>query len=120
MQVHTEDPPLLYDYNGFPPETYKLKYPTPAATVAAKHAVELLKGAGIDVATEGERGLDHGVFVPLLKLFPDANIPVFQVSLLASFDAAAHLSLGKALAPLRDAGVLIVGSGSTFHNAGSR
>jgi len=109
-------PPMLYDYYGFPPESYKLTWPAPGAPALATRVQELLSQAGIPSATDDQRGFDHGTFVPLKLTYPDASIPTLQLSLLASLDPAAHLALGRALAPLRDEGVFIIGSGMTFHN----
>lgn len=109
-------PPLLYDYSGFPPHTYQLKWPAPGAPAQAARALALLKAAGIPTATDARRGFDHGVFVPLKVAFPKAHIPTFQISLKRGLDPAAHLAIGRALAPLRDEGVLIIGSGMSFHN----
>jgi aromatic ring-opening dioxygenase catalytic subunit (LigB family) len=109
-------PPLYFDYYGFPPHTYELKWPAPGSPELAARVRDLLKAAGIESAENGERGLDHGVFVPLKLTFPDASIPVIQLSLRADLDPAEHLKIGKALAPLRDEGVLIIGSGMSYHN----
>ena len=109
-------PPLLFDYYNFPEHTYHLKYPAPGAPALARDVAGLLKEAGFDVVEERERGLDHGVFVPFLLIYPEADIPVLQMSLRRDLDPAAHLALGAALAPLRRAGVLIVGSGMSYHN----
>lgn len=109
-------PSLIYDYGGFPPHTYQLTYPAPGAPDVATRAAELLGDAGIEHRLDPERGWDHGVFVPLKVMFPDADVPVVAVSLRADLDPAAHVEIGRALAPLRDEGVLVVGSGSSFHN----
>lgn len=109
-------PPMLHDYYGFPPESYQLTWPAPGAPALATRVQELLTQAGIPSATDDARGFDHGTFVPLKLTYPDAAIPTLQLSLLASLDPAAHLALGRALAPLRDEGVFIIGSGMTFHN----
>ena len=109
-------PNLLFDYYGFPPHTYELTWPVPAASDVATRARDLLTKAGIDSAEDAERGLDHGVFVPLKLTFPDAQIPTVQLSLRAGLDPATHIAIGRALAPLRDEGVLIVGSGMSYHN----
>ena len=113
---HQAEPDLLYDYYGFPPEAYQVSYPAPGAPEVARSAAELLSNSGIDVALDEQRGFDHGVFVPLKLMYPDANIPCLQISLRADMDPAAHVALGKALAPLRDQNVMILGSGSSFHN----
>ena len=109
-------PDLLFDYYGFPPHTYQLRYPAPGAPELARRVRRLLDEAGIESGEAPDRGFDHGVFVPLLLMYPDADIPVLQLSLKHNLDAAAHLAIGKALAPLRGEGVLIVGSGFSFHN----
>jgi aromatic ring-opening dioxygenase catalytic subunit (LigB family) len=111
-----EHPALIYDYYGFPEETYQLKWPAPGSPEVAERAAELLRNAGLPVAGNPIRGFDHGVFVPLKVAFPQADIPVVQLSLAGSLDPALHLAVGSALAPLRDEGVLIVGSGMSFHN----
>ena len=109
-------PPLLYDYYGFPESTYQITFPAPGAPEIATRISELLKAAGIECTYDHARGFDHGVFVPLKVAFPKADVPIVQVSLLASMDPAEHIRLGQALAPLRDEGVLIVGSGMSYHN----
>jgi len=112
----SEHPGLIFDYYGFPPETYQLTWPAPGAPWLAERASELIAAAGLPSAIDPERGFDHGVFVPLKVAFSDADIPVVQMSLHASLNPALHLAAGRALAPLRDEGVLIVGSGMSFHN----
>jgi aromatic ring-opening dioxygenase catalytic subunit (LigB family) len=109
-------PPLIYDYTNFPPHTYALRYDAPGSPELARRVRELLAAAGIDSAADTERGFDHGVFVPFRLMYPDADIPVVQLSIRSDYDPAAHLALGAALAPLRDEGVLIVGSGMSFHD----
>ena len=111
-----EHPPLLFDYYGFPPHTYALTWPAPGAPPIAARIRELLAEAGIPSREDATRGFDHGAFVPLKVAFPDAAIPTLQLSLDASLAPATHLRLGRALAPLRKEGVLIVGSGMSFHN----
>lgn len=107
---------LLYDYYGFPEHTYHLTYPATGSADVAASVAELLNLAGISSTSETNRGLDHGVFIPFKLIYPEADIPIVQLSLLHSLDPAAHLAIGKALAPLRDEGVLIVGSGLSYHN----
>jgi aromatic ring-opening dioxygenase catalytic subunit (LigB family) len=114
--LSSAQPPLLYDYYGFPPETYELTWPAPGSPTLAGRVQELLKGAGIESAQETQRGFDHGVFIPLKLAFPEAQLPTVQLSLRAGLDPAEHLALGRALAPLRDEGVLIIGSGMSYHN----
>ena len=109
-------PALIYDYTGFPPHTYALTYPAPGAPALADRIVELLTAAGLPARTDRSRGFDHGVFIPFLLIFPDADIPVVPLSLRRDLDPAEHLAAGRALASLRDEGVLIVGSGMSYHN----
>lgn len=109
-------PAMLFDYYGFPEHTYRLSYPAPGAPELAKRVETLLAEAGIRTATDSVHGFDHGVFVPFLIVDPEAKIPVLMVSLQQNLDAAQHIGFGAALAPLRDEGVLIVGSGSSYHN----
>ena len=107
---------LIYDYNGFPAHTYQLTYPAAGAPQLAQRLVELLGQAQLPARVDPSRGFDHGVFIPLKLMFPDADVPVIQLSLRSDMDAAAHLQAGRALAALRDENVLIVGSGMSFHN----
>lgn len=107
---------LLFDYYNFPEHTYRLTYPAAGAPELAQQVRTLLTEAGLPCEVEAERGLDHGVFVPFLLIYPDADIPVVQLSLRESLDPAEHLRMGRALETLRDQGVLIVGSGMTYHN----
>ena len=107
---------MLYDYYGFPEHTYKLSYPAPGDPELAVEVKRLIEAAGLPVATDGERGFDHGVFVPFLIVDPKAEIPVVMLSLRKDLDPAFHIKLGKALQPLRDQGVAIVGSGMSFHD----
>ena len=109
-------PPLIYDYYGFPPHTYQLQYPAPGLPRLAQRACELLESSGLSAIIDPARGLDHGVFVPLKVAFPNASIPVVEMSLDQSLDPSLHMAAGKALAPLRSEGVLIVGAGMSFHN----
>ncbi|EAT10929.1 dioxygenase [Bermanella marisrubri] len=109
-------PELLYDYSGFPAETYQIQYPSSGAPDLAKQVSAELSKAGIANQLEHERGFDHGVFVPLKLMFPQADVPVIQVSLLHSLDAAKHIAIGKALQPLLEQNLLFIGSGFSFHN----
>lgn len=109
-------PPMFYDYYGFPPDAYTLSWPAPGDPVLAARVRELLGAAGFPTASDPDRGYDHGTFVPLKVTWPDAEIPTVQLSLRAGLDPAEHLAMGRALAPLRDEGVFLVGSGMTFHN----
>ena len=107
---------LEYDYYGFPPETYHIRWPAPGAPELVAEAEKLIAAAGLPAALDPSRRLDHGVFVPLAVAWPEANVPLAQMSLHRSFDPALHIAAGRALAPLRDEGVLILGSGMSFHN----
>ncbi|HSM01625.1 MAG TPA: class III extradiol ring-cleavage dioxygenase [Acidimicrobiia bacterium] len=107
--------PLVYDFWGFPEHYYRVQYPAPGAPALAAEVRGLLSGSGHDVADDSERGLDHGAYVPLVEMYPDADVPVLQVSM-PTLDPRALFEVGKALAPLRDRGVLIVGSGFATHN----
>lgn len=109
-------PGMLYDYGGFPEFTYSLQWPAPGNPALAARASQLLREAGFETATESERGYDHGTFVPMMIAFPEASIPVAQLSLVAGLDPATHFAMGAALEPLRDEGVLIIGSGMSYHN----
>ncbi len=109
-------PPMLYDYYGFPPESYTITWPAPGEPAIAARVQELLGKAGIATATNAERGFDHGTFVPLKLAYPEANIPTVQLSLKVGLDPEEHLAIGRALAPLRDEGVFIIGSGMSYHN----
>jgi aromatic ring-opening dioxygenase catalytic subunit (LigB family) len=109
-------PGMLYDYGGFPAHTYQVVYPALGAPALAPRVQDLLHGAGLPVALDGQRGYDHGTFVPLAVMYPKADVPVLQMSLRTGLDPAEHIALGRALAPLRDEGVLIVCSGLSYHN----
>lgn len=109
-------PGMVYDYGGFPPETYTIRYGAPGLPMLAERAADLLRAAGIAVATDPLRGYDHGTFSVMKVLYPEETMPLVQMSLRADMDPAAHLAAGRALAPLRDEGVLIVGNGLSYHN----
>ena len=109
-------PEMIYDFGGFEPELYKMVYPAPGSPTLADRAVALLVGAGYQAQPVSHRGYDHGTWVPLKLLYPDADVPVVQISVQPQAGAAHHVALGQALAPLRDEGVLIIGSGTTTHN----
>jgi aromatic ring-opening dioxygenase catalytic subunit (LigB family) len=109
-------PKLIFDYSGFPEHTYQLTWPAPGDPELAARVAGLLQKAGLPTGLSVDRGFDHGVFVPLKVAFPQTQIPVVTLSLAQSLDPALHLAAGRALAPLRDEGVLIIGSGMSFHN----
>jgi aromatic ring-opening dioxygenase catalytic subunit (LigB family) len=112
-------PPLLFDYYGFPPHTYQLRYDAPGSPELAERAAQLLRDAGFYARLDPARGLDHGVFVPLKVALPEATIPVVEMSLDASLEPGLHLAAGQALSSLRDEGVLILATGMSFHNLGA-
>jgi aromatic ring-opening dioxygenase catalytic subunit (LigB family) len=109
-------PPMLYDYYGFPEHTYRVRYDAPGSPEVAGRVGELLGQAGIASATDDQRGFDHGVFSPFVVSHPKADVPIVQLSMKIGYDPAEHLAAGRALMPLRDEGVMIVGSGLSFHN----
>ncbi len=110
------NPSMVYDYSGFPPETYKIVYPAPGAPDLAQRTADLIKAAGLPTRLDSKQGFDHGTFAPAYVMYPKADMPIYQVSLQSGYDPAAHFALGRALAPLRNEGVLIVGSGLSYHN----
>ena len=112
----SQNPPMLYDYYGFPAESYELQYPAPGDPRLASRIASLLSDHGVESRLDHDRGFDHGVFIPLLLMYPDADIPCIQISLSSSLDAAFHVQLGQALATLKNDNVLILGSGYSFHN----
>jgi aromatic ring-opening dioxygenase catalytic subunit (LigB family) len=114
--MSSSQPPMLYDYYGFPPESYTITWPAPGEPALAARVQELLGKAGFASASDSARGFDHGTFVPLKLTYPDADVPTVQLSLKAGLDPAEHLAIGRALAPLRDEGVFIIGSGMSYHN----
>ena len=111
-------PPMIYDYFGFPEHTYHIKYSAPGSPSVASRVQELIQQAGFQIHSDPLRGFDHGVFAPLFVAYPEANVPILQLSLRADYDPAAHLAVGRAIAPLRKEGVLIIGSGLSYHNLG--
>jgi 4,5-DOPA dioxygenase extradiol len=114
--MQSADPETLHDFGGFPAALYRLRYPAPGAPLLAAQTAALLKSAGIEASVDDRRGLDHGAWVPLLYLLPNAQVPVYQISLPVDLDAQGALQLGRALGPLRQLGVLVMGSGSLTHN----
>ena len=111
-------PPMVYDYYGFPPHTYEVVYGSAGAPELAARVQGLINAAGLPAQLDPARGFDHGAFVPMAVMYPQAEVPLVQLSLLHSMDPAQHIAVGRALAPLRDEGVLIVGSGLSYHNLG--
>lgn len=109
-------PGMLFDYYGFPEHTYQLSYPAKGDPALAQHVRDVLSEAGIANAADSERGFDHGVFIPMMVAYPDADVPVVMLSLKSTLDAESHFALGKALAKLRDENVLIIASGMSYHN----
>jgi aromatic ring-opening dioxygenase catalytic subunit (LigB family) len=111
-----EHPSMLYDYGGFPEHTYYLRYPAPGSPALAARVKNLVSEAGFPVQEDPHRGFDHGTFVPLVLMYPDAQVPVVMLSMQSTYDPEEHIRVGQALSPLRDEGVLIMGSGMTYHN----
>jgi aromatic ring-opening dioxygenase catalytic subunit (LigB family) len=110
------NPPLIYDYAGFPPHTYQLRYDAPGSPGLAEQVRQLLVEAGIPARLDAVRGFDHGVFIPFKLIYPNADIPIVQLSLRTGLDPSEHIRAGAALASLRDQRVLVVGSGMSYHN----
>ena len=109
-------PTMIYDYGGFPAHTYQIRYPAPGSPALAQLVAGLIEGAGHKARLDPERGLDHGTFSMLYPIYPAADVPVVQLSLKLGFDPLTHIEIGRALAPLRSEGVLILGSGLSYHN----
>ncbi|HEX6636247.1 MAG TPA: class III extradiol ring-cleavage dioxygenase [Steroidobacteraceae bacterium] len=109
-------PPMIYDYGGFPDYTYRIRYDAPGDPSLAARTRQMIEGAGLPARLDAERGFDHGAFTPLKVIYPAADVPVVQLSLQRGLDPEAHLAMGRAIAPLRDEDVLIVGSGLSYHN----
>lgn len=109
-------PGMVYDYHGFPADTYEIHYPAPGSPRLAARVHTLLEARDISATEDSRRGFDHGAFVPAHIMYPKAQVPMIQLSIEASFDPAWHHALGLALQPLRDENILIIGSGLSFHN----
>ncbi|GHB12737.1 DODA-type extradiol aromatic ring-opening family dioxygenase [Modicisalibacter luteus] len=110
------NPALIYDYYGFPLESYQIEYPCPGEPALARQVHQALEQAGISARLDGQRGFDHGLFVPLKLMYPKADIPCVQLSLVNSLDAFTHLAIGRALQALEVDDLLVIGSGFSFHN----
>lgn len=110
------NPALIYDYYGFPEESYHIQYPCSGEPSIAQKINQLLSNAGIQCALDGERGFDHGVFVPLKIMYPGADIPCVQLSLVNTLDPLQHIEIGRALSSLSRDNILLIGSGFSFHN----
>ena len=109
-------PTMIYDYSGFPPHTYQVHYDAPGSPQVAERAKALLDAAGLTARLDHERGFDHGTFSAMYPIYPQADVPIVQLSLKHGLDPRTHVAAGRALAPLRQEGVLIVGSGLSYHN----
>jgi aromatic ring-opening dioxygenase catalytic subunit (LigB family) len=109
-------PPMFYDYYGFPPQAYDIQYPAPGDPELAKRIVNCLADGGVPSRTDTARGFDHGLFIPLKMMYPNADVPAIQLSLLQGLNPAAHIVLGRALRKLDAGNLLVIGSGFSFHN----
>ena len=109
-------PGIIYDYYGFPPESYEIRYPAPGNPELAGRLRAALQAQGVEAELDAERGFDHGLYIPLKIMYPEADIPCIQLSLLGSLDPAAHIAMGEAASGICDDGVLVIGSGFSFHN----
>jgi len=116
MLTGAEKPETIHDFSGFPDELYRIRYNAPGSPELARRVRELLKAQQQCAGIDGTRGLDHGAWTPLLHMYPDAHVPVVQLSVQTGLGAKHHLALGQALAPLADEGILIMGSGHMTHN----
>jgi len=110
------EPGTVYDYYGFPAAMYRIRYPAPGSPELAERVRGLLAGAGWPARSDPQRGFDHGTFSMLKPIYPEAGVPIVQLSLKSSLDPAEHFAVGQALAPLRDEGILVIGSGFSYHN----
>jgi len=111
-----KQPQLFFDYYGFPEETYQISYPVPGSPTLARQVIEYLVAAGINAKEDMQRGLDHGCFVPLKLIYPEANVPVVQLSLTRDLNPETQINVGEAIAELANQGISIIGSGFSFHN----
>jgi 4,5-DOPA dioxygenase extradiol len=111
-----QKPPMFYDYYGFPKQAYEITYPAPGSPERADKIIAWLKSENISARLDAQRGFDHGLFIPLKMMYPEADIPCLQLSLLRGLDPKAHIALGQALRGLKEENVLVIGSGFSFHN----
>ena len=117
--IGAPNPPMLYDYYGFPEEAYALDYPAPGSPELAERIAGMLKSEGVNAEVDSERGFDHGLFIPLMLMYPGADIPATQLSLVRGLDPRYHIRLGAAMRGLMKENVLVIGSGFSFHNMGA-
>jgi len=115
-----EEPGMVYDYSGFPEHTYRIRYKAPGSPGLAARVQQLLSGGGVEARLDPDRGYDHGTFSVMKPLYPEEDIPLVQLSIDRSYDPELHIQIGRLLAPLRDEGVLIIGSGLSYHNLARR
>jgi aromatic ring-opening dioxygenase catalytic subunit (LigB family) len=116
MATTGKQPAMIYDYSGFPKESYQISYPAPGNPDFAEQVVQRIKDTGQTAWRHSQRGFDHGLYVPLMIMYPQAEIPCVQLSLLSSLDSESHLNLGKAISEIRQENILVLGSGFSFHN----
>lgn len=114
--THGARPAMIYDYYGFPKEAYEIEYPAPGIPDLARQVHALFEASQIDARLDNQRGFDHGLYVPLLLMYPEADVPCIQISLKSDLDASEHIRIGEALSGLTHNGLLIIGSGFSFHN----
>lgn len=114
-----ESPEIFYDYYGFPDKAYEITYPAPGSPDLAERVKDLFESAGISSSVDNDRGFDHGLYIPLKLMYPKADIPCIQLSLLKGLNPEKHINLGKALRALISENILIIGSGFSFHNMGA-
>ena len=112
-----DNPPLLYDYSNFPPESYNLPYRMSSSSELRNQVKQHLQKNGVELKSETKRGYDHGVFIPLMIMYPDGKVPVIQISLLENLNPEAHFRMGQAVKDLKKEGFIIFGSGSSVHGA---
>lgn len=111
-----KNPPMFFDYYGFPDEAYQINYPAPGSPDDAERIANLLRTNKIPSRIDAQRGFDHGVYIPLMMMYPQADIPCLQLSLLRGLDPAAHVTMGNILNNLKSENILVIGSGFSFHN----